>query len=162
MPNRRGTTWHRVSFAGTAIASGAQGISNLLQNLPVMESVGCTIIRIIHDVTYYFSSGETADVSQLISIGIGIVSEESFAALVVPDPNSNIDEPPAGWLYRAVGPVHRKQGQDQMQYRTNVDLRAQRKLGRAILVHIVNNDPIEGTAQNVRQAGLVSVLCMNP
>ena len=105
MPNRRSTTWHRLAFNGSLVGSGVQAISNLLQNLPVTEAVGCTIIRIIHDVTYLLDLTSTVDVTQFMSVGIGIVSEESFNAGVVPDPNSNIDEPATGWMYRGVGPI---------------------------------------------------------
>ena len=158
----RTLTWHRVSFDYTALASGVQGQANLLQNVPVTELVGVTIQRIIIQMVYSPGTSQNVNGAQLISLGVGIVSEESFNAQVVPDPNSNIDEPASGWLYRGVVPVTSDTANVHHPGRINVDLRAQRKMGRAILAIIHNNDAGEGSAFTVRQSGLISVLVMNP
>ena len=160
---RRQRRWHRLAFAGTGLANASQGVLNLLQNLPVTEAEGCTVVRVIHNMRYYPSMTLATEGAQLVSVGIGVVSEESFNAGVVPDPNSNVDEPPGGWMYRDVAMVGQGSSPDwNVPGVMSVDLRAMRKLGRAVLMHVINNDAVEGTAFTVTQVGLIIVLCLQP
>ena len=160
-PRRRRQWWTTNHNAGLAVG---ESFVDLLQNLPETEQMGCTVTRIIMDMWYSPGFGVTSDSGMLIDIGIGIISEESFDASVMPDPGSNAEEPVTGWMYKArsVSRVDVTRG-DILHGHLAADLRAQRKMGnRAKLTLITEIAGQEGATFTVRQTGLVRVLCLLP
>ena len=160
---RRRRAWHDLEFA-TTIANGTQVFSDLLQNLPATEQMGCTITRIITRLSYSPVVTIGADGAQVISVGICIVSEESFNASVLPDPDVNADDPVTGWLLKTQRPVRVMLSPDDVLHGViHEDLRAQRKMGnRAKLVIITNSTADEATSFDVRVVGIVRTLCLLP
>ena len=161
--NRRRRAWHDLEFAFT-IGNGTQSFADLLQNLPATEQMGCTITRILTRMTYSPVITIGADGSQVVSVGICVVSEEAFNASTLPDPNVNADDPVTGWMLKTQRAVRVMLSPDDVLHgQIFEDLRAQRKMGnRAKLVMITNSDADEATSFDVRVVGLVRTLCLLP
>ena len=97
-------------------------------------------------------------------MAIGCVSDDAFAGGALPDADQSSDFPVAGWLWRV-----RKLVVDETlgtgvlpPLRVTADLRSMRKLERSTLVLVHSNDPVEGTAFQVRLFGLVRCLYKLP
>ena len=82
------------------ITEGSQVTNSLLQGISSDDMRGSTITRIIG--TLYTGSSTVAGAwgASRDDFGIGVVSQEAFNALVVPDPTAQDDQPARGWLYR--------------------------------------------------------------
>ena len=118
----------------------------------VRTIIGFDLGNLVHD------SGEG---SQLVSIGIGIASQEAFAiAGGLPDPQIDTDFPTRGWVWRA---RYRTFGfaADQptiFTRRIDLDIRAQRKLENGESYLSMHNADVEGVSSTVRLTGLVRQL----
>ncbi len=113
--------------------------------------IGLDLARTVHD------SGEGSD---LVACGIGVTSQEAFAAGVLPDPQTDTDFPARGWVWRA---IYRVWGfaSDQpaiFTRRLDLDIRSMRKLDNGEAYLLVNNAALEGVSSTIRVAGLVRQL----
>ena len=93
-------------------------------------------------------------------MGIGVASQESFAAGSLPDPEIVGDFPTRGWVYRARYRIFGFAA-DQPQYMTrriDLDIRAKRVLdnGESYLRGVNTNE--EGTTGNVTVSGMIRQL----
>jgi len=123
-----------------------------LQQMTLMR----TIIRIdlahtVHD------SGEG---SQQFSVGLGVMSQEGFAAGSVPDAEIRGDFPTRGWIYRGLWRVFGfAADQPAVSVRpVDVDLRLRRKLENGLCFSTFHNAPLEGTAATVKVNGIIRTL----
>ena len=113
--------------------------------------IGIDIGRLVHD------SGEG---SELISIGIGVASQESFAAVVLPDPDVDTDFPTRGWIWCARYRTYGFAADQPAVYNTRVDLdlRSQRKLENGEAYIIGTNELVNGVTSAVQVTGLIRQL----
>ena len=99
---------------------------------------------------------------QSVVIGIGVASQEAFAAGVVADPQTDLDFPQGGWVYRC---RHAVIDDSTPGYPTPVikeDLRSMRKIHRGELFMTVENLAAEGTTFSIRYVGIVRSLIKLP
>ena len=157
----RKTIW-TDSILNSNLASGSTGISNLMQNVAVADTVGVTIARLILRIEYApFMSNDT-DGSQMVHLGIGMVSEDAFNASAVPDPGTAGEEPVGGWLFRETVSVMNKGTTMPHVALMRADIRSARKIDKGILVMIIENVGVENTSFAVREIGLIRCLCLLP
>ena len=160
---RRITAWddeiHEFS-----LTNSSQTAINLMTNVADPEKRGCTLVRLIIDVVLFPATPGNASGRQIVSLGIGVVSDDAFAAGTLPDPEEESDYPVGGWVYRA-----RKSVFDETLATGLVrpvliekDLRAMRKLDRSTLALIVHNGAVEGTAFTIGMSGLTRSLYKLP
>ena len=158
MANRRQMAWTTKHFDSN-IASAA----SVILDVALDHERECTVARVLLDLWYDMQLTQAADTAQVIDVGIGVVTEDAFAALAVPDPNSDTDEPMEGWLYLARTNVRFEAASNT--YRgghLQADLRASRKLGRNTLMMHERNSVSEGAAVTIIRRGIVRVLCWLP
>jgi len=145
------------------ISSGGQLLATLVGQT-LQELRNATILRTIvcHDYSYaVHDSGEGA---QIIDVGIGITSQEAFAAGVVPDPVSAGDVPTRGWMYRCRHKLHGfAADQPAVDVRTVYrDLRGKRKLENGEAYIVIDNTASSGAASSVQVIGITRLLLMLP
>ncbi len=119
-----------------------------------------TLLRTIVGVNIGYLTHDSGEGSQLLSVGIGIASQEAFAAGSLSDPETETDFPTKGWVWRA---KYRCYGfaADQpavFDTRVDLDLRSQRKLENGETFIIAQNAAIEGATGSVLVRGLVRQL----
>ena len=107
--------------------------------------IGVDIAHLVHD------SGEG---SQQVSVGVGVVSQESFAAGSLPDPEVVADFPIRGWIFRARYRIFGFAA-DQPQFMTrriDMDIRAKRKL---------DNGESYWRSVNTNEEGVIGVILVS-
>jgi len=121
-----------------------------------------TLIRTILRLELFSETVAGAWGTQRVDIGIGITSQEAFAAGVVPDPNTDGDQPSRGWIYRTrVVPSQNSAGAPVV-LTLAADIRAARKLDDGECYLVVNNSTTTGTSFTVRQSGIIRQLWLLP
>jgi len=146
------------------ILTGGQALLSLLGTLTPIETRATTVVRIIVDLKAHpISSPPTVGASRT-AIGIGVASQDAFAAGVgsVPDPESAADEPPRGWLYRNAQGIYSGSVETTDLARFKVDLRTKRKIDNGELYMIVTNTAMFGTTYTVTLVGIVRTLLLLP
>ena len=165
MTMRRPRSWADLTI-DTNLAAGGAAVVNLLTNATVnLDTV--TVTRIIGRVLCVPSVVANATVSiQSCRIGIGVASAEAFAIGVtaIPQPHTDGEAPPRGWLYKEQGTLINQQDSGTVEAwefpEFKFDLRGQRKVDRGVLfMNMSQFDMIAGTTA-VKFAGLVRVLCL--
>ena len=159
---KRRTSWEDTIFDADAIAEGSAGVNFALDGtLSQADSQGLTLTRCIGDLTFLSGTTAGANGQQRLSLGIGMASREAFTAGVLPDPESETEEPARGWVYRTVLGVTQSV-QAQPMVRLQFDIRAQRRLDSGRLwVRVVNLD-VGGTGFNILVCGIVRSLFLLP
>ena len=93
---------------------------------------------------------------------MGVISQESIAASVFPDPNTATDYPVRGWLFRHRCAVTQSSDDATPLTHCAFDIRSQRKLDTGQYYLVVDNDPLFGTSFSVEVFGLVRTLVLLP
>ena len=161
MPGRR-RSWADVRYAGDAVAADGFLKTDLLAELPDMDTK--TVVRIILDVWAVYSEAEETQNQNAVDFAIGVTSQEAFIAETLPDPNAVGDYPQSGWLYAACKPISLSltaANQLWVQYaHFEKDLRAMRKVDRGVLFGYWDNIGIGGSVQAIRLYGRVRSLVL--
>ena len=163
MTARRLTAWDDRMLNQT-LADNSQDIQGLMVNVSDPEKRGCTLIRTLVHVQYLATAPGTVSGVNLVHYGIALVSDDAFAASIVPDSESGDDFPVLGWVFRdtttvvdetlATGPI--------APVDVRLDLKSARKLDRSSLVWIAKSVSREGTVFAVQQTGIVRCLYKLP
>jgi len=144
-----------VAVAGQAVLSLTSELSSaesrFLQKTLLRTIVGLDVGRTVHD------SGEG---SERVALGIGIVSQEAFTAGVVPDPQTDTDQPVRGWVWRS---RYRTFGfaADQpavFTRRLDIDLRSMRKLDNGEMFFVADVIAHEGVSGAIDVVGIIRQL----
>ncbi len=94
-----------------------------------------------------------------VDIGIGLVEQDAFAALVVPDPLIAADQPIRGWVWRTrMMPMDSSLASGFHNDERHADIRAMRKIGDGELVMITDTNVILGSSFTAQLSGLVRTL----
>ena len=150
-------TLHNIDLANLG-----QSTTSLMTGFTPAETrlAGVTLMRTILVWTWGLTVHDSGEGSQMIDVGIGIGSQEAVAAGTVPDPDTETEFPPRGWIYRA---RHRIAGfaadQPVVDFlRIDKDIRSRRRLenGEAYLTFI--NNPSEGATSTIRLVGITRML----
>ena len=161
---RRTTAWDD-EFVSLSLANATAGNQLLVQNVADPEKRGCTLVRMIVGIDVMVNQPGTVSGKQLITVGIGLVSDDAFSAGVFPENNVADDFPVGGWIYRAQRIIWDETlgsgvGVDKVRF--EADLRAQRKLARSSVFLQVHNGAHEGSTFSVFATGLVRALYKLP
>ena len=153
----RPTDWIDTQVS-LAPATGAQGLQSLMTGVAPVNMRGMTLIRII--LSLWVSSTTVAGAwgVQKIDVGIGVASQEAFAAGIVPDPVTSTDKPPRGWVYRTQFGVAQNGVGTPIVTNHQVDIRGARKIENGELYIVVDNNAIAGTTFAVDVRGLIRTL----
>ena len=113
--------------------------------------IGVDIARILHD------SGEG---SEQVACGVGIASQEVFAAGQTADPETSTDFPIRGWIWRAQYRIFGYAADQPAVFdrRLDLDLRSQRKLENGEAYFKVRVDTENGVSSNVLISGMIRQL----
>ena len=153
----RMTDWIDTSV-GFTIATSAQTSLSLMTGVAPVNMRGMTLIRTILTLDCFSVTTAGAWGVQILSIGIGVASQEAFAAGVFPDPNTMTDKPPRGWVYRTSRCVAQNGASAPVIMEIRADIRGARKIENGELYIVVDNDPIVGTTFTARVQGLARTL----
>jgi len=142
------------------VASAGAHTKSLMAGISPEVTSHWTLLRTILCHDYAYVVHDSGEGSQTLDIGIGITSQEAFAAVTLPDPSVEGDRPTRGWIYRC---RHRVFGFAADQPAVNVvriyrDIRAKRKLENGECYLILNNTANEGTTGAVNITGVTRQL----
>ncbi len=142
------------------VAVAAQLLVSLLTGVTQSRFDQMTLLRTIIGMDLGRTVHDSGEGSEALACGIGIVSQEAFAAGQVPDPTNALDFPPRGWIWRAKFRTFGFAADQPAVFsrRVDVDLRAMRKLENGHLFIAVDNDAIEGTSGTCRLVGYIRTL----
>ncbi len=167
MPRRR-TTWVDTHVALQLAAAGKFNIDLMGPYIAdTTQRRGLTVTRtLIHMAFLTTSEGGTDGINQM-ACGIGVVSQESFTAGTLPDPETEDDKPVLGWLWKDIYTTRETiQGTDLVApgYFTEVkvDIGARRMIDTGVLWMAATNTTIAGTGHAVQVSGIVRTLFLLP
>ena len=160
---RRRRAWADQRFASQVIASGSQVVFDLLANAPTIDTM--TVARIIGYLQVEQDPSGDNEGSQSIDVGIGVSSVEAFTIgpTALPDPFSETEYPPRGWLYVASKQASLRLvsgGGTPTPAIFEFDLGAMRKIDKGVLFLYVRNTASLGTAFTVHLSGRVRSMCL--
>ncbi len=141
-----------TNFATRSLLSDMDKSEQRVSRITLLRTiVGFDVAASVHD------SGEG---SSTMDIGIGIASQEAFAAGNLPDPNTATDYPLRGWVFRARGRVfHFASTSPQVfTWRVDRDIRSRRVLDNGEPYIKFQHTLNEGAQGVLRITGLVRCL----
>jgi len=145
-----------------AIATGLQNSKSLMTNIGSAQSrlEQMTLLRTIVGLDIAYTVHDSGEGSQRASIGLGITSQEAFAAGSLPDPEVDSDFPTRGWIWRARYRIWGFAADQPAVFtrRVDLDLRSQRKLDNGESFVIIQNAALEGVATALTVTGLIRQL----
>ena len=156
---KHSTRWIDTLFS-LDTTSGSQNVAELMTGISPGDQNQWVLLRTIICMTVAYTIHDSGEGSQHVDIGIGITSQEAFAANAVPDPNVAGDAPTRGWIYRC---RYRIWGfaadQAAVDYvRIEKDIRSKRRLDNGEAYLVVNNTAVEGATGSIRLSGIVRML----
>ena len=113
--------------------------------------IGIDIAHLVHD------SGEG---SQDVTLGIGVTSQEAFAAGILPDPNQETEHPTRGWVWRYRCRTYGFAADQAAVYnhRVDKDVRSRRKLENGECYINIFNTADQGSTGTINVIGLIRQL----
>ena len=144
------------------ISSGAGSNPTLMGSTTPNESEGETIIRCIGELSLFSASIAGAYGVQGLDIGVGVASQEAFAAQSLSDPNTASEEPRGGWLFRTRCTVAQNGTGTPVIYVCKFDMRSARKIDGDELFVAFRSANVLGTSFVLRVHGIVRCLFKLP
>ena len=155
----RAKFWQDLLVAEVISSSGSSNVS-LTQQLDEVQTRGMTVIRTIVDLHVAPAPPGGVTGTQQVSMAIGIVAQEAFAAGVLPDANSGSDRPARGWLWRThCMVIDMPEGIPEIVH-CGGDFRGKRKLDNGELFINMSNNGFQATAFSVNVIGIVRTLLL--
>ena len=157
------TTLWADSILNVNVASATSSLLNLgLPTLSVLQRriERFTLIRTIIGVDIAPTVRDSGEGDQLVSLGIGVFSEQADTIAELPDPTVAEDFPLRGWVWRARYRVYAVAVDDQnvSRCRVDLDMRSQRKMENGRPRLIVANGANQGTPTAINVMGLIRML----
>ena len=140
--------------ANQSLMVGVSATQTRFDRMTLLRTIiGFDIAHVVHD------SGEG---SQVVSVGIGVASQEAFAAGSLSDPEVAGDFPTKGWVYRSRYRIWGFAADQPTIFtrRVDLDIRAKRVLSNGESFIIASNAAQEGVASSVEVTGIVRQLWM--
>ena len=159
MPRR--TAWEDTNME-LSLGNGVTAGVGLHSASPV-DTRGVTVTRFLGDLSVTSTTVAGAWGVQHLILGVGVLSQEAFLASTFPDPETDVDHPAGGWLYRnriAVG--QNGAGGGLAIARLTFDIRSARRLNEGELVLVLHNRAVDGTTFNMRVGGMLRTLFLLP
>jgi len=159
---RRKTSWIDTLLTGT-IANAAQFRSSLLADVTPNDAIGYTLTRLLVHLWLTTDVAAGAYIKAGVDVGIGLVTQEAFAAGIVPDPAVESERPIMDWVYRDRFLLVANNDTTVLQppIEVRLDLRSRRKIGNGELFIIIQNSSVN-TGFTVRHHGLIRSLFLLP
>ena len=141
-------------------------VFDLLANAPTVDTL--TAVRIVGDLAFNFASTSEIEGDAIVDIGIGVSSSQAFStgASALPDPTTETEYPPRGWLYVNTKPMVQSlptggtpTAMWLVQPTFTFDLRAMRKIDKGTLFLWMEYLTIGGTV-TPRAIGRIRTLCL--
>ncbi len=149
------------TFINVNIATGGEDVTSLMTNIGSAASRfdALTLLRTIIRMDLAATVHDQGEGSSIVSLGIGVTSQEAFAGGLVPDPEIATDFPTRGWVWRSQYRVFSFQAgvADVHVREIDLDLRGRRKLENGECYIVIENTALEGTTA-VRPIGVVRQL----
>ena len=149
-----------------SVSSGSTSEVGLVDDTADPEKRGCTLIRLIMDFWMFPSIPGAVSGRQVVTMGIGVVSDDAFAAgsSGLPNPEVDGDYPVGGWLWRHKVPIFDETlaTTGPLVIRIKEDLRAMRKLDRSTVALMMKSVSNEGTSFTVQWMGIIRALYKLP
>ena len=157
----RPTDWidTRISIAPN---SGGQANTSLVSGFTGIDLRGVTVVRTIIRLSLFSTTVAGAWGVQTVDLAMGIVSRESFTASVLPDPSSDSEKPPLGWMWRTRVAVSQNGVGSSVLSEVVADIRAARMIQNGEVFLVADNTAARGTAFAVDVRGLVRLLTKLP
>ena len=158
---RRSTRWVDQIITTTRVTGGVTGGIDLLSDVSVEVRPGLTIVRTLVDITALPTQAPASFGTNLCLVAGGVISEDAFGAVALPDLNDDEDYPLTGWTFKVPlvlgsNPTEEEFG---LTARIQGDFRSMRKLGiDSVYTLFTNNIVLDGVGVTVRFAGLVRTL----
>ena len=161
--SQRNRAWADRVFTAL-LTAGTGSIFNLLTNAPTVDTL--TAVRIVGNLQFGISPQTELETQQVVDVGIGVASSEAvtIGAAALPDPTTESEYPPRGWLYvdrtsvlqtiPSTGGVWKRDGA------LKFDIRSMRKIDKGTLFMFVEQNDLDGSSSAVRMIGRVRVLCL--
>ncbi len=143
------------------IPTSSFNLASLMGNLiPTDTRGGFTLIRtlICLDIAPLIP-GVVSGIQQ-VSIGIGVASQEAFAAFIVPDADTPADYPARGWVYRCVRGLwdSSEVGVGTQAILLKEDIRTKRKVDDGEAWMEIRSSSVQGVTFTVHVSGIVRCL----
>ena len=152
------------SLLSNQVANNTNALVSLMTGISSSESrMGMTLIRLIFCFDFGHLIHDSGEGSQIVDFGIGIASQEAFAAGVVADPEVSTEFPTGGWLFRCRLRTYGFAADQPSVYSRTIerDLRAKRKLNNGELFFSVDNSADQGTGGSIQALGIVRALFLS-
>ncbi len=146
------------TFFNKDVGTAATTIDSLMTNVSATQSRrGWTMVRTIIGIDFAYTVHDSGEGSQVIAMGIGVASQEAFAASAISDPQTSMDHPTSGWVFRTAFRVFGFAADQPTIFvrRIEKDIRAKRKIQNGEMFFTVDNDPLEGVAAAIRMVGYI-------
>jgi len=145
-----------------AVAEGATTPLSLMTGVSSLDTrmSQMTLLRTIVGIDIAYTVHDSGEGSQVVSLGLGIASQEAFAASILADPQTATDFPARGWIWRARYRVYGFAADQAAVFnrRIDLDLRAKRKLENGESFINMANNAQEGVASAVSITGVIRQL----
>ncbi len=145
-----------------AVASGGSGEISLMTGVSATDTrlAQMTLLRTIIGLDVGHSVHDSGEGSQRVALGIGVASQEAFAAATLPDPEVATDFPTRGWVWRAEYRIFGFAADQPTIFtrRIDLDIRAMRKLENGEAFMNARNQPEEGATGSVKILGYIRQL----
>ncbi len=147
---------------GATVVIGTQRLDSLMTGVSATQTRfdRMTLLRTIIGIDFGRLTHDSGEGSEVVAVGIGIASQEAFAAGNVSDPNIATDFPTRGWVWRAAYRIYGFAADQPAVFnrRVDLDLRAQRKLENGEAFIVTDLFAVEGANSGMRMEGLVRQL----
>jgi len=155
------------TIMSVAVAGNGQSIIALDEtgfSIQQRRAARWTLLRSIIRLDLAATVRDSGEGDQVVTLGVGVVSEEAFAASTVPDPNVGLDFPIKGWVWRSRYRIYAVSVDDQNVdiVRIDLDIRARRLMANGRLAIIVNNENNQGTSTSITYTGIYRALFQVP
>jgi len=157
----RATDWIDTLVA-LDVANNAQDNVSLMTGVAPVNVRRQTLVRTILELSFHSATVAGVWGTQRLSIGVGITSQEAFAAGVLADPNTAGDQPSRGWIYRNRIVVGQNGVGGPVVHQVSKDIRAMRKLDDGECFLTIANDAGLGTSFTCTVEGIIRQLWLLP
>ena len=154
--------------AGTMTAAGGGGrdtiaLTDALADRLDTRLAQMTLLRTIIGLNIGYAVHDSGEGSQLVSIGIGVVSQDAFnvaADAGIPNAELDADHPTRGWVWRTRYRVFGFAADQPAVFtqRVDMDIRSMRKLENGVSIMTITNEDIEGVSTTIQIHGLIRQL----
>ena len=158
----RPRAWVDLVFSASVIDGADMAALDVMADLGIGKLDTITVVRLVGQLMAYPENATPPAAGvQRVDWGIGVVTDTSFVAGVVPLPDISTSYPARGWMIAGTKWVLSGGTGNQGAYpQWEFDIRTMRKVDKGILYISMGNNNLDGAAFQVRFGGRVRALCL--